>query len=118
MFFFFYVSCPFRTLANMSLQNFLYFVGLNNLFFLFTSLPFTQVHQVGYTLFPSVSLSICPVHIKFPKPSFHIIFHRNCNCFFLMTNPLYSQYPYVQSYLYCFQCLHCLRGDFSAYTAI
>lgn len=62
----------------MALHNILFSVALSDICFLLpsfapTSHRFTQILQVGDSLWLSLLLSICPVSDKFFKPPFHIM---------------------------------------------
>lgn len=74
---FLYVPCPFWIWTIMSLHNFLSVFALSNscslsLWPLFCH-PFTQIYQVSYYFSQFFLPSMCPVSVKFVKPSFVII---------------------------------------------
>lgn len=68
----------FRTWLVMALYNFQHFVALG--MFCFVAIPPSNCASILGRLF---TVFLCPVSVKFSKPSFNIMCSRNVNCRFL-----------------------------------
>lgn len=78
---YFYATCLLSTWAIMALHDFLSFICLCNVAFFFFFYcfmiwqPFAHICKIGF----SFVFSVCPVSVKFAKPSFLIMYLKNLN---------------------------------------